>query len=156
MEVIDLLNSIGIKYEKIEHMKVFTAKQAEFIKKHIDGTGCKNLFMKNKNGCFYLIIIEDYKRADFKRLKKDMNISHLSFASNTELNEILKLNSGSVSPFGIINDINNRVEIIIDNDLVGKRLLFHPNTNTMTISIDFDDLIKFIEYEKHRYYEIKM
>ena len=65
--------------------------------------------------------------------------------------DILKLKIGSVSPFGIVNDSENKVTLLIDSDLKNKKLLFHPNINTKTISIEFDDLIKFIEYEKNKY-----
>lgn len=72
-------------------------------------------------------------------------------ASNSELNQILNLEQGSVTPFGIIYDNENKVELILDKDLKNKKLFFHPNINTKTISIQFQDLIKFIEYEKHNY-----
>ena len=80
-----------------------------------------------------------------------LNVSHLSFASTEALKNILKLKQGSVTPLGIMNDRDNLVELVIDSDLKDKKVLVHPNTNTRTISIDFNDLIKFIEYEKHKY-----
>ena len=70
---------------------------------------------------------------------------------NQELNNILKLKPGSVTPLGIINDKDNIVTLIIDNELKGKKILVHPNTNTKTIVLSYDDLIKFIEFEKHNY-----
>ena len=65
--------------------------------------------------------------------------------------EILSLKQGSVTPFGIINDFEKKVELVIDDDLKDKKLLFHPNINTKTISILCNDLIKFIEFEQHKY-----
>ena len=52
---------------------------------------------------------------------------------------------------GIINDDLNKVTLLIDKDLMNNKLLFHPNVNTKTMSITYDDLIKFIEYENHKY-----
>ncbi len=152
MNILELLTMLNIKYEIVEHEPVFTVEQAEFVKGLISGVGCKNLFMKNKNKDYFLIIVDDCKKADMKNIKKVCGTSHLSFASEEELNNILGLKRGSVSPFGIINDKKNKVRIIIDKDLKGKRLLFHPNINTATISIDYNDLIKFIEYENHKYF----
>ena len=64
---------------------------------------------------------------------------------------ILKLEKGSVTPFGILNDTDNKVLLVIDKELKDKRLLFHPNINTKTISVTYDNLIKFIKYEGHNY-----
>lgn len=36
-------------------------------------------------------------------------------------------------------------------DLQGKRLLFHPNINTKTLAISFDDTVRFIKYTNHIY-----
>ena len=80
-----------------------------------------------------------------------MHVAHLSFASIEELKNILNLEQGSVTPLGIINDEKNMVTIVIDKELQGKRLLVHPNTNKKTLSINYNDLIKFIEFEKHKY-----
>ena len=95
--------------------------------------------------------MSENKKANIKQIEKIVNTSHLSFAKETELKSILQLEQGSVTPFGILNDNDNKVMIVIDKDLKGKKLLFHPNVNTKTISISYDDLIKFIEFEKHNY-----
>ena len=89
-------------------------------------------------------------KIDLKNLSQKLN-GHLSFGSEEELKRILKLSKGSVSPFGIINDKNHVVTILIDERLKQKRLLFHPNINTKTISIMQQDLIKFIEFEGNNY-----
>ena len=59
--------------------------------------------------------------------------------------------TGGVTPLGIINDTNNQVIIIIDHNLVNKLLLMHTETNTKTISINYNDLIKYITYLQHQY-----
>lgn len=149
--VYKLLEFLDIEYEKAEHEAVFTVAQAKFIKTLINGNGCKNLFLKNSKGEFFLIILEDCKNADLKLIRKNIETSRLSFANGEELLRILNLTQGSVSPFGIINDKKNKVKIVIDKDLEGKRLLFHPNTNTSTVAVSFRDMIRFIEYEEHEY-----
>ena len=146
----DLLNKLDIKYDSFSHKPVFTAQEAEFIKEKIKGIGCKNLFLKSNNGQYYLYILEDIKRADLKALEKFLN-AKIHFASSTALNNILKLLPGGVTPLGIINDTNNQVIIIIDHNLVNKLLLMHTETNTKTISINYNDLIKYITYLQHQY-----
>ena len=151
MDLYEVLKKLNIEFKEIEHEAVFTIEQAQGIKNKIDGLGCKNLFLTDKNGKYILIVLSENKKVNIKQIERIVNTSHLSFAKETELKSILQLEQGSVTPFGILNDNDNKVMIVIDNDLKGKKLLFHPNVNTKTISISYDDLIKFIEFEKHNY-----
>lgn len=147
----DLLNKMGISYDEVEHPEVFTVEEAQAVKKLIDGTGCKNLLLKDKNSRCCLYILHERKRADLKSVANAIGSSRLSFADEKTLFELLGLEQGAVSPFGIINDTGNRVILLIDSELKGKTLLFHPNVNTKTISVKYDDLIRFIEKMNHRY-----
>ena len=150
-ELFELLNSLDIKYDKVEHKEVFTCEQAEFVKGLINGQGCKNLFLKNNKKQYFLYVLPDDARADIKAVSKENSLGHLSFANEEELSEILHLKKGSVTPLGFINDTNHVVELLIDNRLKDKKLLFHPNTNTATISIEFNDFIRFLNYETNKY-----
>lgn len=151
MDLYEIFRNLNIKYQEIEHKPVFTIEQAQLLNNKIYGVGCKNLFLTDKKGKYVLAILEENKKADIKQIKKITNTSKLSFTDESELEKILKLKRGCVTPFGIINDIDNKVIITIDMDLQNKQLLFHPNINTKTISIGYNDLIKFIEFEKHTY-----
>ena len=151
MNLYEIFKQLDIAFQKIEHKPVFTVQQAQTIKNKLQGTGCKNLFLTDKKGKYILVILDEKKKANIKQIEKFVNTSHLSFANVSELKSILGLEKGSVTPFGIINDIENKVLLVIDKDLKDKKLLFHPNMNTKTISITYDDLIKFIKYEKHSY-----
>ena len=95
--------------------------------------------------------MDENKKANIQQIEKLVQTSHLSFAKPSELRHIMQLEKGSVTPFGIMKDADNQVQLVIDKDLKNKKLLFHPNTNTKTISIFYDDLIKFIEFKKHNY-----
>ena len=146
----EILKELNIEYEEVSHEKVMTVEEAMNLENMIDGIGSKNLFLTDKKN-YYLVILEENKRANIKELANILECKKLSFASSERLNEVLDLEEGSVTPFGIINDKDNKVVLVIDKDLIGKKLLFHPNTNTKTMSVTYDDLIKFIEYEKHKY-----
>lgn len=151
MNIYDILSNLNIHYEEVSHPAIYTIKDAinANILSKIEGTECKNLFVKSKND-YYLILIEATKRVDFKKLAQTINTSKLSFCSEEELKTILNLNIGSVTPLGIINDQNNLITLLIDQDLKEKKILVHPNINTKTISINYQDLIKFIEYTNHK------
>lgn len=149
MEPYKTLNKLNIEYKEIEHKPVYTSLEAEFTKKLIDGIGVKNLFLKSKSK-YYLVLTPDNKKVDLKALSKLLD-SHLSFAKETELQDILKLERGSVTPIGLINDIKHEVIVLIDKELEAKLILVHPLVNTKTISIEMKDLIKLIEYLKNEY-----
>ena len=154
MELYKILNNLNIKYKEIEHEPVYTIEQAKNIKGKIKGNGCKNLFLTNKKEKYFLLILDENKRANIKELAKTLKVNKLSFASTEDLKNILNLEQGSVSPLGIIYDNKNIVTLIIDKDLKDKKILIHPNTNTKTLSMDYNDLIKFIENENHSYFII--
>ena len=143
MDIYKFLTQLGIDYQKINHQSVSTVEEAMFINEQIDGVGCKNLFLKSSDKQFFIYMMTVEKRADLKYIAKQIGSKRLSFASDEELVELLKLIPGSVTPLGIIND-NKRVKILIDRELRAQRLLIHPNINTATISITYDDLLLFI------------
>lgn len=151
MTIYEILDKLKISYEEISHKAVFTVEEANAIQEQINGVGCKNLFLTNKKGKYYIYVLEDSKQANLKELQIFLNEKRLSFGKEEELNEILKLTKGSVTPLGIINDKDNLVTILLDKDLIDKRILAHPNVNTKTMSLEYKDLIKIIEYTNHNY-----
>lgn len=150
MNLYEILNKLNIKYDEIEHDAVYTVEEANRIESMIEGIGCKNLFLTDKNK-YFLYVLKDDKRADLKELAKYLNVLRLGFGNEDKLMELLGLTKGSVTPLGIINDKDYEVTIVLDKDLVGCKLLCHPNTNTKTMNIEYDDLIKLIEYTEHKY-----
>lgn len=155
MNLYELLKKLNIDYKEVEHKKVMTVEEAKHIETMIEGIGSKNLFLTNKKGKYVLVLVHEDKQANIKSISELVGIKHLSFAKTEELMDILGLESGSVTPMGIINDSDNKVLIVIDEDLIGKKLLVHPNINTKTMSIDYNDLIKYIEYLNHEYIIMK-
>lgn len=156
--VYDVLNLLGIKYVRYEHKPVYTVNEAKKLDKTILGVKCKNLFLKNLKGdTHYIVILDENKRADLKLIAKQIGSTRLSFASEDKLYKYLKLTPGSVTPFGIINDINREVIILIDKDLINAKLVnFHPNVNTATIGISYIDLEKFIRWHENKFYCVKV
>ena len=102
--------------------------------------------MKNSNGKkHYLVVLKGDKKADLKSIKSQINSTALSFASEERLEKYLGLSKGAVTPLGIINDEEHLVNIVLDEDLKKEEIIgVHPNVNTSTVFISFNDLIKFI------------
>lgn len=149
--IYEVLNKLGITYQEVTHQAIFTVADALTLNLPIKGVGCKNLFLKSNLDNYYLYLLNASKRADIKELEKFLGVKKLHFASITELNQILGNTQGSVSVLGIINDSNKKVTVIIDQNLINKVLLVHPDTNTKTIAIKYQDIIKYIEYLEHKY-----
>lgn len=155
-KVYEVLEKLNIKYDKIDHEPVFTAFQATaVVTNNIEGIGCKNLFLQDTAKNYYLYFVTESKRADLKALRNIIGSKRLSFASEDKLYELLKLTKGSVTPLGIVNDCG-KVIILLDKDLRGHKVLMHPEINTTTLSIEYSDLIRVIEYCGNKYIEVDL
>lgn len=141
------LDSLGISYERHEHPPVFTGEEAALHWAGIDGTQCKNLFLRNKKGNrHYLVVLELSKQADLRHVARLVSDDRLSFGSAERLQARLGLTPGSVSPFGLINDTDHSVRVLIDRDLrSADRLIFHPNINTASVVVTWKDFERFLE-----------
>lgn len=104
------------------------------------------------NTMFYLITVKGDKSVDLKEFRKNNFLCHLSFASEQDLQELLNLTAGSVTPLGLFNDKNFKVIFYLDkNFLLDKALIgVHPNDNTATVWLKTQDLINLIEENGHR------
>lgn len=145
-----ILKELNIPYEEVSHEEVLTIEQANQLDIDIEGVGCKCILMANKKGNYYLVFIEDTKRVDTKGLKKLLQEKHLSFASDEQLFDALKIKNG-VTPMAIINDDKNAVKVCIDETLKNQKVLVHPNTASKTMSLLLEDLVRFIEHCNHEY-----
>jgi len=157
-QVLNLLKKLKINHELHQHPAVYTCDEADKYYKNIEGGKSKNLFIRNKKGDkHYLIIIESNKKVDLKSLATTLNESKLSFASEERLMKYLGLTKGSVSPFGLINDINNEVVVVLDQDLLkNEKLHYHPNVNTATVELSKDNFIKFLDWTGNQYLSKKL
>ena len=145
-DVLQVLDGLGIQYELYEHPPVFTAEDAAVHWAHIPATPVKNLFLRNKKGDrHYLVILGIDREADLRRLVKVIGDDRLSFGSPERLMAHLGLTPGSVSPFGLINNGDGRVIVVLDARLRdAERLIFHPNINSASLAISRPDFERFL------------
>ena len=146
------LDSLGISYARYDHPPVFTGDDAAEHWSAIPGRGVKNLFLRNKKGNrHYLVILPIEKEADLRRFVKAVGDDRLSFGSPERLAEHLGLTPGSVSPFGLLNNPSQSVQVFVDADLRSdERLIFHPNLNQHSLTITPADLDRFFASTGHR------
>ncbi len=140
------LKEIGINFKTFTHPAVYTCEEAEKYNKDIRGIHSKNLFIKNKKSKrFYLVILPAEKKLEMDKLEEALN-DKVKFANATDLNAILGLSTGAVSPFGLINDNEKKVKIVIDKKVWQSDFVsFHPNINTETFELSKEDFHKYIK-----------
>ena len=145
-KVLKKLDELNINYKLINQPPVYTIESMEELKLDENGHVVKNLFLKNSNGKkHYLVVLKGDKKADLKSIKSQINSTALSFASEERLEIHLGLLKGAVTPLGIINDEEHLVNVVLDRDLQNEKMLgVHPNVNTSTVFMSYNDLIKFI------------
>jgi Ala-tRNA(Pro) deacylase len=150
-DLFEELRRLGIAYSTIEHPAVFTVAESQSLRARIEGGKSKNLFLKDKKGRLFLFVAEDEAEIDLKRLHETLGGSgRLSFASADQLREILGVEPGSVTPFGVINDVEGRVTVALDVGLMAHgEVNFHPLVNTATTKISAEGLIAFLRSTGH-------
>jgi len=152
-ELYEILDRLQISYEYHEHPPLATIDDAKLHWKDYNSGRCKNIFVRNHKGDrHYLIILEHLAQLNIRDLEKRLKQGKLTFASDQRLLNHLGLEPGSVSPFGLINDIHNHVHLFIDERLNEfDRLAFHPNVNTATLVISRSDFLKFLNHTGNSY-----
>lgn len=143
----DHLRQHDINYILHKHPAVFTCEEAAIHCKNVPGMACKVLFLKGKkNGRFLLVLMPAEKRLQIKELSKITEARELTFVKEEEMQSILGLHPGSVSPLGILNDKKGKAEVIIDQNLWDAEIVsFHPNINTESLEFKREDFRKLME-----------
>ena len=141
------LNSID--FDIFEHKALYTVKDSEENRVMVSGGHTKNLFLKNKKNEFFLLSCHEKTKVQLKNFSKCLKIGNLSFAKESYMLEFLGVTPGSVSPFALINDIDNKVMFIIDKKLFDfDTINFHPLINTATLSLKTKDFLIFLSKNK--------
>ena len=142
--IYDFLDKLGISYEKYNHEAVMTIEQAAGIEEKIGLRIAKNLFMKNSKG-HYLVLMPGEKKFDAKAVSKQLETSRMTFAKEDEMLELLDIKPGAVSPLGLINDKNKKVNFIVDREIRGvEKIAVHPCVNTTTVVMKTKILLEIV------------
>ena len=145
------LSELGIETQTVQHEPVFTVEQSKgTLAERPPGGHTKNLFLRNKKGRMWLLVMDADTRVDLRGLAQEIGSGRLGFASEERLLRYLGVTPGSVTPFGVIADEERAVTLLLDESLLEHELLnFHPLDNSMTTTIKTDDLIRFLTAEGH-------
>ncbi len=154
MAVYRLLNELGIPYQRLEHEALATIEACHGVDELLGIHMCKNLFLCNsQKTVFYLLLMPGEKKFKTKELSKQIGSARLSFASAEHMEELLNITPGSVSVMGLMNDRENRVNLLIDEDVLEEEVFgCHPCVNTASLKLYTKDVIeKFLPYVNHSY-----
>ena len=140
----DLLDKLGVEYQRIDHEAAMTMEACAEIDKVLDATICKNLLLCNRQcTAFYLLMIPGDKVFKTSVLSKEIGSSRLSFAKPEYMEEFLDITPGSVSVLGLINDRDHHVQLLMDEDVLkGEYFGCHPCINTSSLRIRTADLME--------------
>ncbi|BDA86774.1 DNA-binding protein [Aureimonas sp. SA4125] len=141
----------GIATTTVEHPPLHTVEESRALRGEISGGHTKNLFVKDKKGTVFLIVAEETAAIDLKTLHKVIGAQgRLSFASADQMRALLGVEPGSVTAFGLVNDRENAVKLVLDAGLLRHDMLnCHPLTNTATTTIAREDLLAFFAATGH-------
>jgi len=145
------LDELGIEVKTFEHPPLFTVEESRSLRGKIPGAHTKNLFLKDKKDRLFLLTVEEEARLDLKTIHQLIGASgRVSFGSAEKLMAFLGVTPGSVTLFGVINDIERRVQVVLDEALVESEVInVHPLHNEATTSIRNVDLIRFLRSTGH-------
>jgi Ala-tRNA(Pro) deacylase len=144
------LSSHNIAFELVEHEAVFTVEQSSKLDRDIPGAHTKNLFLKDAAGRFWLVTVPAQIRVDLKQLPEAIGSKRVSFAKTDDMQRLLGISPGSVTPLAAINDVMGEVMVVLDSTLLeATRINVHPMRNTATIGIAPLDLVQLLRRWKH-------
>ena len=150
IRVYDFLDSLGVNYQRVDHEAAMTMEACEEIDRTLsEGVDsgvaiCKNLFLCNRQETdFYLLLMPGDKPFKTKYLSAQIGSSRLSFAKPEYMERYLDITPGSVSVMGLMNDKDNKVRLLIDEDVLQQEYFAcHPCINTSSLRFRTADLVE--------------
>jgi Ala-tRNA(Pro) deacylase len=150
-ELFAFLADLGISVSTVRHPPLYTVADSQSLRGEIPGGHTKNLFLKDKKDNFFLVSVGEDAVVDLKQIHTIIGAaSRVSFGKPEMLMELLGVIPGAVTVFGLINDTQRRVKVVLDQDLMAHSVInAHPLINEATTSITSADLIRFVEATGH-------
>lgn len=144
------LRELSIEWVLHEHAPLHTVLESRRLRGTLPGGHCKNLFLKDKRGQYWLVVAAEDREIDLAALQAKIGSARLSFGRPERLQEVLGVTPGAVTPFALVNDPEHRVRVVLDSAMLQHdRLNYHPLENTATIAIATRDLHRFLAWTGH-------
>lgn len=153
IKVYDLLDRLGIEYERTDHEEANTMEACNEIDRVLNTIICKNLFLCNRQETqFYLLMMPGDKPFKTKDLSAQIQSARLSFGKPKYMEEFLHIKPGAVSIMGLMNDTANRVQLLIDKPVIESEYIgCHPCVSTSSLKLKTEDVLnKFLPAVNHK------
>ena len=131
-------------------------EECEAVSQALHTPICKNLFLCNRQKtAFYLLLLPASKPFRTKEITAQLGCARLSFAGEEQLASLLHLTPGSATIFGLQYDTENRVQLVVDRDLLDEAYFgCHPCINTSTIRLKTSDVFDRLTHALHHDYTL--
>ena len=153
IKVYDLLDSLDINYDYLYHKAISSVEEGREVSSFLDAMVCKNLFLCNsKKDKYYLLLIPEDKKFNSSKVSKMIGSTRLSFGSPSKMEEYLNVTPGSVTIMALMNDLDNKVQLIVDEEVIhSEYFACHPCVNTTSLRMKTNDVFdKFIDKVNHK------
>jgi len=144
-DLFSFLDAHGVAHSTLDHPPVFRVEEGLEIKAALPGGHTKNLFLKDAKGQLWLISALGETVIDLKRLHTVIGSGRLSFGNPELMVQALGVTPGSVTAFGLINDVEHRVRFVLDAALAqADPVNFHPLGNDATTAVSQEGFRAFL------------
>lgn len=149
-ELYALFAAHGIAWTHHAHPPLHTVEESQALRGDLPGAHVKNMFLKDKKGAVWLVTCLEHRRIRIRDLEKQLGAQKCSFAKPDLLWAYLGIRPGAVSPFGLINDPEHRVQPVLDRQMLNAEVLnAHPLHNEATTAVSRADFLRFFEITGH-------
>jgi Ala-tRNA(Pro) deacylase len=144
-ELFQRLDALGIAHTTHHHPPLHTVAESVVLRGSLPGGHCKSLFLKDRKGGLWLVVMLEDRRLDLKALAERLGAPRFSFGNPDLLLAVLGVIPGSVTPFALINDRGQHVQVVLDAEMLRHDPVnFHPLVNTATTAVSPVDLCRFV------------
>ena len=144
--VYDFLDRLDMEYYRVDHAPAMTMEACQAADEAMGTKMCKNLLLCNRQCTeFYLLLMPGDKPFKTKLLSAQIGSSRLSFADGAYMEQFLDITPGSLSLLGLMNDTENRVQLLIDEDVLQEPYLgCHPCINTSSLRLQTQQVLQIL------------
>ncbi len=137
-KVLSYLDKQGLKYDVVNHRKVYTAYDlAQTLKADLKSIA-KTLLIKADN-VYVLVIVPAHRRLDLAKLKKALKAKKVSLPEEKVVLKVLKIKMGGLTSFGNLHKLST----LIDKELLkAKKVLLNGGSFKQSLSLAMKDVAK--------------
>lgn len=151
-QVYKTLKELHIAFERVDTDEIITMEECVRVNKALEMDMVKTLFLCDRQQTeFYLFVTTANKPFKTKEFSSILSLPRLSFAPAELLKKVLGTDVGAATIFGVLQDKNNLVKVIIDEDVVSNEWYgCSDGTRTVYMKIKTAQIVEeFLSHAQH-------